>query len=414
VRLTAEPSSGLVDEAVVWRVSGGPRSGQAELRLRSTDAAGRLWESRGRHALEVDGALKIADADEPWASMRLLDREQPPGTFTPALDGWRADAEVRIDDDSAQTTVERLYARGVEQRRRSGMGWVLQVFVPQGADAPLPGVLCVGGSTGMAAVAPRAALLASHGFASAVLGYMQEPGLPKTMDRIAVEVLADALAAFVEADRGRVAIWAASVGCGLGLAALSQPHAARVAAVLATAPTDVVWQALGEDGPPPKRSSLSCEGSELPWLPMRSEVIVGQWAKNSIRRRLPGRARSTALTLHEAYARGRRDAVAVERCSIAVERIRAPMLLMAGASDAMWPAEEMARRIATHRLEAGVGSADELLVLADAGHFCGPPGVPATVDRNLDLVSGGTAAGNAAAQRLAWDRSLAFLRRALA
>ena len=48
------------------------------------------------------------------------------------------------------------------------------------------GVL-VPGSTGMAAVAPRAALLCARGYTTAVLGYMQEPGLPSTFRQIPIE-----------------------------------------------------------------------------------------------------------------------------------------------------------------------------------------------------------------------------------
>lgn len=48
------------------------------------------------------------------------------------------------------------------------------------------------------------------------------------------------------------------------------------------------------------------------------------------------------MRLHDVYARSRRDTAAVERCSIAVERIAAPMLLVTGEADVMWPAAEMA------------------------------------------------------------------------
>jgi hypothetical protein len=290
---------------------------------------------------------------------------------------------------------------------------MLRTFVPREQSSATAGVLLVGGSTGMAAMFPRAALLASHGFAAAVLGYMQEPGLPAALDRVAVEVIASGLEAFSEADTGQTVVWAASVGNGLALSALADPSAQRVAGVIAMAPTDVVWQAFGDSGAPPKRSMLTREGKELSWLAMHSELVLGQVAKNAIRRRLPGRPRSSALKLHDVFARGRRDPAAVDRASIPVDLIDAPMLLIAGDADAMWPSAQMATRIRERRDNAGVAARDELLLLPDAGHFFAPPATPATADRNLDLISGGTPEGNAAAQRRAWDAALNFLERTL-
>ena len=45
----------------------------------------------------------------------------------------------------------------------------------------------------------------------------------------------------------------------------------------------------------------------------------------------------------------------------------------------------------------------------DAGHFLRPPITPTTVPWNDDLVSGGTAEGNARAQAEGWNAILPFL-----
>jgi hypothetical protein len=139
-------------------------------------------------------------------------------------------------------------------------------------------VLLVPGFTGRAPLAPRAALLAAHGYTAAVLGYMQEPGLPQSMKQIPIEVLAEAAAAFSALDEvagDRLVVWAQSVATELALSALSGPDPLPVRGVVAISPSDVVWQALGSGGPPPKASSLTRAGVDLPWVPMRGERLNG-------------------------------------------------------------------------------------------------------------------------------------------
>lgn len=410
VQLRPRPTAGLVDDLVVWQVDGAAPGTQVWLDVEATDGAGRHWRSRDRYPVGADGTLQLDDPDRPWWSMSLVDTS-PPTTFSTGVDGWTASVRASTGDTSAEAQVERRYSRDLDTDTRAGDGWRMDLYLPRRASSRASGVLLVGGSTGMAAVKPRAALLASHGYATAVLGYMQEPGLPPAMDRIPTEVLAGAISAFAEVDR--LAVWGTSIGVGLVLASLAQPSAPRVDAVIATAPTDVVWQALGAGGSPPKHSSLSRAGEELPWLPMHGELVLPQLVKNVLLRALPGRPRSTALTLQQVYARSRRDPTAVERTAIPVEQIKAPLLLIAGAADMMWPGAEMATRIHDRRRDAGVGDRDELLILPDTGHFIGPPATPTTVDRNTDLVSGGSPAGVASGQRLAWTMALAFLDRTL-
>ena len=410
MELVAEPSHGLVDEPVSWRVTGVDVGAEVTLQLDVTDAADRRWRSASSYPVGGDGVLVLPDPAAPWSALAPVDTRAAPTIFTPALDGWSATASVTAGGRTAAAEVSRGYLRGVHRARRTGEGWFMELFLPEGTAEPGPGVLCVGGSMGMTGILPRAALLASHGYATAVLAYIQEPGLPPTMDRIPVEVVHAALAAFTEADPAHRVVWAASVGCGLALAALASPGAPRVAGAIMVAPTDVVWQALAE-GQPPQHAAVSRGGEELPWLPMRSEVVLTQWLRGQVVSRLPGRQRSTALRLLQAYAKGRHDTAKLEAATIPVEEIAAPIMLVAGEADAMWPAAEMARRVADRRREAGVADGDELHVLPGAGHFFDLPDSPATVDRSTGLVAGGEPVGTAASHRQVWDATLAFLAR---
>lgn len=409
--LTPHPISGLVDEPVTWQVDEVPVGSVVGLQVSGTDAAGRRWRSEGQYRVAAGGVLEIDDPDRPWWSMVLLDPHAVPVTFTAPADSWTCTATATCSGGSAEAVLHRLYRSAVDTRELSGDGWQLQVFAPTDATTGLPAVLLVPGSTGMAAMTPTAALLASHGYPTGLLGYMQEPGLPAAMQEIAVEVVTDAIAAFTALsciDADRVVVWAVSVGTALALSALSGPDPMPVCGVIATSPTNVVWQAMSNGGPPPKTSSLSRAGVGVAWLPIHGERLLGQVLRHAVARHLPGRARSTAMDLHAAFD-GEHDPTALAAATIPVERIAGPMLLLAGTADAMWSSVTMAEAIAGRRRAHGVGAGDQVLVLPDAGHFARPPATPTTVDRNADLISGGTPEGIAHGQRAGWDAALAFL-----
>lgn len=412
MQLTAEPEAGLVDAPVTWSVDAVPPGTSVTLTLEGADADGRTWRSEAAYPVDEGGRLVIENPDGPWSSMVSTDAGVVPVAFTAPDAVWVCTATARAGSGSATATVRRLYQSGVTRSELTGARWRMRLYRPDGSGDGQPRVLVVPGSTGLAAMAPTAALLASHGYPAAVLAYMQEPGLPTSMQGIPVEVVGEALRALRDhdaVDEDRIAVWAASVGTGLALSALAAPDAPRVRGVVVVSPTDVVWQALGDAGPPPKASSLTQDGADLPWLPIKGERLLGQVLRNAVARRLPGGPRSTALRLFDAYDQGRQDDAAVAAAAIPVERIDAPLLVVAGAADAMWPSTTMADAIAARRREHGVDGRDRRVTLPDAGHFSRPPATPTTVDRNADLVSGGTSRGNAEGQRTAWDAMLGFL-----
>jgi alpha-beta hydrolase superfamily lysophospholipase len=244
---------------------------------------------------------------------------------------------------------------------------------------------------------------------SGVLSYLGEPGLPGAMAEVDLEVITaglKALAGLPEVDPARIAVHCASVGTGLVLSALSETDRPPVAAAIAVAPTSVVWQSLSTGGPPPKSSSVRRAGQSLPYVPLRADKLLGQLVGHALSRFLPG-PHSSALAMRSAYEAGLSDSKAVADAAIPIERFSAPLLLIAGTQDAVWPGEQMARELIKRR---GERADDRLLVLPDAGHFLRPPVIPTTVNRTDGLVGGGTPEGSAQGARLAWHTTLAFLR----
>lgn len=414
MELTVQPAAGHVDTVPRLVVKGAP--GRVRLEVSTTDAAGSAWRSSGSYPVDTDGGLLLDDAERPWWDMAFTDAGAVPVAFTAPDTELRYEAAVLSTDDGGRAT------NRVELRRRwgpagsaedmRGDGFVLRVYHPDDAKAPAPGVVVVPGSTGVSAMAPTAALLAAHGYAAAVLGYMQEPGLPSGFRQIPVEAILAGLRAFTalpSVDPDRVAVLAASVGTAAALTALADDAAPPVGAVVVVSPTHVVWQALAEGGPPPNASMLTLGGHDLPYVPIRGEKLLGQVVRNQLTRRFSRGPRSTALELLPAYEAGLAAHDKVAAATIPVERIDAPMLALAGEADAMWPSAAMAEALVDRRRQRPTSAGDRLLVLPGAGHFIRPPVIPTTVDRNEALVSGGTPEGTAKGQRAAWDALLAFL-----
>jgi pimeloyl-ACP methyl ester carboxylesterase len=203
----------------------------------------------------------------------------------------------------------------------------------------------------------------------------------------------------------RIVVLAASVATGGALAMLAYTADIDPRGLVAISPAHVVWQALGDGGPPPKASSWTLAGAPLPWTRMRGERLLPQMIDHALFDRFHRHPRPKALHLLAAYAAGLSGGTADDPAALAVERIRCPLLLLSGQDDQMWPSVTMADSIMARRDRAD----DHHRSFPDAGHFFRPPFTPTTVPWNDSLFSGGTAAGNARAQAEGWQAILNFL-----
>jgi BAAT / Acyl-CoA thioester hydrolase C terminal len=417
VDLHVTPADGPVDVAPMLRVDSAAAGDEVTLTMSTTDAAGRRWRSVGVHRVDPDGALQTDDPERPWWDM-APDQDAPadqgtaPVAFTAPDEALDYRLSVSSHRGVADAVVRRTWGAGLTRAEYAGDGWRLRVYRPAGRAGNRPAVLVVPGSTGVAAVAPTAALLATHGYVAGVLAYMQEAGLPASMRSIPTEVLTPGLQALRDTAATaaeRVAVLAASVGTVVALGALGCDGAPRVGAVVVVSPTHVVWQAMSVAGRPPKASMLSSAGRDLPFVRIRGEKLLGQMLRNAVTRRLSRRPVSAALRLLPAYAAGLADARAVAAAALPVERVAAPLLAVAGEDDAVWPSAEMGKALLERRRAHGVGRGDRLLLLPGAGHLLRPPITPTTVDRTDALVSGGDPQGTARGQRASWHATLEFL-----
>lgn len=405
--------SDLVDSPLRFRVSG-TTADTVDFIVSTADAAGAPWRSSASYAVGPGGWLDLPDLDSPWATMQNKAVDRPAAIFENCATEIEFAITANTAHDSATQTVPRRWGLDLRTERITGDGWVLQIYRPPNDQPCLPGIVVLPGTMVGRSIAATTALLASHGYVTATLYYTQQPGLPDAFSRIATEDIAGGIEAFRQlpyVDGEAVAVHAGSVGVQTALATLITTGTA-VRAVVAVAPSHVVFQALRDDGPPQKMSALTHGGEDLPYVPVKSERLLPQVLRNELRRRISRTPTSTALATSSAYEAGLRDASAVAEATLRVEDIDCPMLVIAGTADRCYPAAPMAAAIIDRREAARnpFAAQDELRIYDDVGHFIRPPAIPTTVDRSSGLISGGSPAATAAAQRDAWTHILRFLR----
>lgn len=267
-------------------------------------------------------------------------------------------------------------------------------FYPGTGEGKRPAVLVLGGSEGGLGGASnrQALLLAEQGFATLAIGYYRLPSQPEKLEDVPLETVTRALDWLKEqraVDPAHLAIMGTSKGAEAALLVASRRP--DVGAVVAAAPSHVVWQGFDWNFMPVESSSWSAGGKPVPFLPLT-----------------PGGFSSDVYTPALAKLPQHPEAL------IPVERIAGPVLLLCGEQDSLWPSCTMARAVKTRRDSSGAGLETSLLAYENAGHFgVGPPLAEGKEAPSMLTVFGGTEQGNIASRKDGWSRTIAFLEAAL-
>jgi hypothetical protein len=415
-QITVEPDGVSTAIPVQVTVDGLPAGDVVRVWARTYDRRGQTWESAGEFVTDGVGRVDLTTAASTggtylgvdphglfW-SMRL---PEPAQALYPLVDA--DDMVVQIGVDRAGETVARTMLRRVV-REPTGRalpiaeaGLVGDLYLPPGAGE-WPGVLLLGGAEGGRPDPAYAALLAAQGYVVFALAYFGVPDLPKTLTRIPIEYgLAGArwLADRPEVAGDRIGLVGTSKGAEYALL-LASTEPSRFAAVVAHAPSDLMWPAPG--GPPGVPvSSWTRDGKDLPFL---------RWAS----------ARGASSTMPAADAYKRAVAVATRRqlaaARIPVERITAPILLTSGGSDGIWPSTAQAERTLAALIKAGNPHGSQHLDFPGAGHFVGGvPDLPTTrtgiPSGPITIEAGGDPAATAAAVRSSFSATVELLGQAM-
>jgi hypothetical protein len=282
---------------------------------------------------------------------------------------------------------------GPSGRRITADGLVGNYF-PAAGGRRQPAILLLGGSEGALGEAGKRSALAlqGQGFTVLQLAYYRAPGQSRHLKNVPIEYFDTALrwlARQPEADPERIALLGASKGAEAAL--LVAARHPEIDAVVAGMPSSVVWPAISFIGG--TDSSWSEKGRPMPPLPFGGF--------------------SGSPSIKSLYENGLKRVAAHPEALIPVERISAPILLICGEADALWPSCAMARQVRDRARRHGRPPVT-LLAYPDAGHSVlgqpWPAGSPAIERLGR---SGGTNGGNNAARAHGWPRILAFLNSAL-
>ena len=271
------------------------------------------------------------------------------------------------------------------------LGLAAEWILPPGDRRKRPALLVLGGSGGGLDWASKmGALLANEGYVALALAYFNHPDLPKHLAQVPLEYVAtalDFLAAQSEVDPQRIGIIGYSKGAELAL--LMAAYRPDVHAVVAIAPGCAAFQGFK---PPeyPVVSSWTLNGADIPFVPNAYdshffETYDGMylWYRT--------------LAQHDA----------MEKASIAVEKINGNLLLLSGVEDRIWPSTLMAEHIMARLYVMDFPHKAKHLAFPEAGHGIAlPPGEPTT---GLSERLGGSPQGNAAARRQGWNAIKLFL-----
>jgi dienelactone hydrolase len=411
--ISISPAVALVDAPVAFTLSGFAPGAEISLRAHMRDDADREWASFAVFRADGSGAVDLAtqpplagsyaeaDAMGIFWSMTLPAQTPDRSPFAKAgLDPTTVHFSAEVAGrEVATATAERLFvAQGVTRAPVREAGVVGTFFAPVAAD-PRPAVLVLGGSSG-GLREHQAALIASHGYCALAMAYFAFEGLPQRLANIPLEYGGGALGWLRSRPEARThALAVVGTSRGAELALLLGATYPQIRAVVAYAPSAVVWGGTGEQVP-----AWTYRGA--PILPMPNRVTPEQDAAIE---------RGSPIAAEPWYSVNLADAAAREAHSIPVERIHGPILLLSGEDDALWPSARMGELIRERLRARGHAYPDEHRAYPGAGHLLGAPYLPTTVNQRrhpalgVALAYGGNPRDQARANVDSWRAVLGFL-----
>ncbi|MEM5316001.1 acyl-CoA thioester hydrolase/BAAT C-terminal domain-containing protein [Paraburkholderia sp. JHI869] len=421
-RIEVTPRIALVDVARRIVLTGFAPQAQVEIVAQLAMPDGSAWRSTNHFVTDADGSVDLGKAApvsgdyagsgvQPMGivwSMQCVSEATRPESVAPVT------IELNARDSAGITATthftQQYVAEGVTCREIREEGVVGTLFTPA-TPGPHPAVVVLNGSGG-GINEPRAALYAAHGYAALALGYFNAPGLPPTISHTPLEYFAaalDWLRASEKPESGFVAVAGQSRGGELALL-LAATWPERVSAVIGYVPSAVLHGTLRAGAPGEAPDSVAWTLGGRPLAHVWEDNASADW---SAFRHAP--APGEPVRQAPAFESALRDAAAVARARIPVERIEAPILLISGTDDGFWPSSRYAETIAADLRARGFAHRVEHLRYESAGHSILFPHVPTTQIARVHpvarvaITAGGTAAANAHANEASWPRVLAFL-----
>jgi dienelactone hydrolase len=411
-KITITPTNVVIGSNVKIILHGFEKNQLVTISASSTNSIGQVWESHADFLTDRHGRVDLATQTPISGTYRHSD---PMGLFwsmsrfpgekmtNKPTSGASTEVDIHVtatvnDKILAAAILRRIWlAPGVEQIPVHDNGLRGTLFLPSG-KTPHPGVIVLGGSEGgMPEI--DAAYLASKGYAALALAYFRYDDLPKSLENISLEYFETAigwLEARKEIRHDGIAVLGHSRGAELALLLGSTfPH---IRAVIAFAPSNVIWPGLSSTPDGNEPPAWIYKGQPLPFMNL-SQLTPEQ--KKEIDHLSPTNPGTPTLWCQIQLE----NTAAVNNASIQVEKINGPILLISGNDDKLWPSTEMANRIISRLKETNHRFPDNHLAYLKTGHYIPLPNMPATVL----LALGGDPENTAAAAVDSWAHVIKFL-----
>jgi dienelactone hydrolase len=362
------PEDGVVDLAITTPASGS---------YTSPDAMGFIWSMK----------------PDPFESILFSSKN-----LTPLM----VSLQVYIDDSLvASTEITRLRIKaGIQCTEVHDNGLVGTFYVPENTSN-VPAIIDLTGSGGGKSET-RAALLASHGYASLALAYFGSESLPKTLSNIPLEYFKNAIE-FLQHQNGvdpeKIAVIGGSRGGELAL--LLGATYPEIKCVIGYVPS--IYRCPGAEGP-----AWILNDKPLPFISSSGDEKAMAEIQKSI-------ASGEATSFLPMFTSIINDPEAIKGTEIPIENINGNILLISGQDDQLWPSSSMSER-AMERLKSNEFKHNfKHLTYPDAGHMIAAPFIPTTISEATHPINGifmklgGTPEGNAYARMDSWQQILKFL-----
>jgi dienelactone hydrolase len=416
LRMLIDPADQIFGAPFSITVTGLKPGEEATLTARSTDAAGITWESNAIFKADSDGVVDVArqaplsgtyaDADilGPLWSMK----PQTPEGRRPAPYSHHEVDGLTVQFTAADSEGHTATARLRRYHQMPGVGLIRTPLEQDGlhgflyspaSGGPFPGLIILGGSNG-GLYEWLAQDFASNGFAALTLAYFNYRDLPRELVEVPLEYFHEA-AAWMKAQKvvkaGSLGLVGGSKGAELALLLAASDDDYK--AVVAWVTSGYVWQGISMDMRP--ASSWSLDGQGLPFI---TGIVTPEDIAKYERGEVDSVRKFYALGLEQA------DPATIERATIPVEKIKAPILLVSGTDDQTWPSAEFSDTIMQWLREHQHPYEHKHIRCEGAGHMVF---LPYFITGENRMMNGGNARDDARGSLRSWSETIAFLRRHL-
>uniref|UniRef100_A0AAZ1Y5A6 Acyl-CoA thioesterase 19 n=1 Tax=Oreochromis aureus TaxID=47969 RepID=A0AAZ1Y5A6_OREAU len=411
VKLSVQPSRGLMDEKFIVLVQNALPGSQLTIRALHQCEDGHSWEAFGHYTADTTGtinedpsihgtysgveqmgllwSLRPIPGSKPGLRMRKKNIQTPMEVTVSVYQGHQTEGFADLVPLSG-VVVERWYmAPGVRRIPVTEGGLTATLFLPSG-PGPFPGLLDLWGGGGQL-VEYRAALLASHGFASMAIDYLTSKFTMKTgkmVDNQYFETAYRVLQQHPQVCGSKIAMIGLSFGTSMTLKMAIYSEVIKLSA------------------------AVCISGSHVQPVEGSVEEIMGFFQKNA------GKTRFNEK--NEVIWRDLLLPISTDPSLKAdVGRLQCPLLLVVGEDDQNWPAQESALDIKEMMARAGNSHLLTVLSYPNAGHLIEPPYTPharsstfktVEIQEKVMCLWGGQTVEHFRAQEDAWKKILVFLR----